>query len=113
MMSQIIAIPTINNCLCNHFGHCEKFAIIGIENNNITEEIYIIPPPHEPGLLPEWLASKGITHIIAAGMGRRAISLFNQQNIRVITGAQNKHPRILAEEFIHNKLVTGINICDH
>lgn len=34
--------------------------------------------PHEPGFLPVWLALQGVTHIIAGGMGQRAISLFNQ-----------------------------------
>ncbi|MBN2213608.1 MAG: ATPase [Bacteroidales bacterium] len=112
-MKQIIAIPTSKDCLCGHFGHCEKFAILAVKNNNITEEIYITPPPHEPGFLPEWLASKGVTHIIAGGMGYRAISLFSQQNIQVITGAQEKPARILVEEFINNQLITGINTCDH
>ncbi|MCK7542001.1 MAG: hypothetical protein MZV63_69485 [Marinilabiliales bacterium] len=35
------------------------------------------PRPHEPGLLPGWLAEKGVTDVIAGGMGQRAIGLFN------------------------------------
>jgi predicted Fe-Mo cluster-binding NifX family protein len=112
-MTLKIAIPTSNNCLCQHFGHCEKFAIIVIDDNKIIKETYITPPPHEPGTLPGWLASMGITHIIAGGMGHRAISLFNQQNIEVITGAQEKTAKILANEFINNKLISGVNTCDH
>jgi len=112
-MNQKIAIPTINNCLCQHFGHCEKFAIIEIEENKISKETYITPPPHEPGVLPGWLATMGVTHIIAGGMGQRAISLFNQQNIQVITGVQEKPVKVLADEFINNKLMTGVNSCDH
>jgi len=46
-------------------------------------------------------------------MGHRAISLFNQQNIQVITGAEEKQVRLLAEEFINNNLITGANTCDH
>ena len=112
-MSQIVAIPTSKDHLCDQFGHCEKFAILEIENNRIREEIYVTPPPHEPGLLPEWLASKGITHVIAEGIDCHALSLFNERNIQVITGVQDKPPRMLAEEFINNKLNKGVNPCDH
>jgi predicted Fe-Mo cluster-binding NifX family protein len=112
-MKQIIAIPTNNNCLCQHFGHCEKFVVFEIENRMITGETYLTPPPHEPGLLPAWLASKGITHVISGGMGHRALLLFNQQNIQVFTGAEEKPARILTEDFLNNKLITGVNACDH
>lgn len=33
-----IAIPLENGRLCSHFGHCEQFAIIDVENNTITGE---------------------------------------------------------------------------
>jgi predicted Fe-Mo cluster-binding NifX family protein len=112
-MKRIIAIPTNENCLCQHFGHCETFTIIQAEDNRITEESSLIPPPHGPGILPEWLASKGVTHIIAGGMGHRAISLFNRHNIQVYTGAEEKSARTLAEELLNNRLVTGENTCDH
>jgi len=112
-MKKTIAIPTSNNSLCQHFGHCEKFVVFHTENNNIIDESYLVPPPHEPGVLPGWLASKGITHVIAGGMGHRAISLFNEQNIQVITGVEEKPARVLAEEFLNEKLITGANACDH
>ena len=112
-MKKIIAIPTSSDCLCQHFGHCDKFAVFQTEDNKIIEESYLIPPPHEPGVLPGWLASKGITHVIAGGMGHRAISLFNEHNIKVYTGVEEKPARLLAEEFLSEKLITGVNSCDH
>ncbi|MBN2350411.1 MAG: ATPase [Bacteroidales bacterium] len=112
-MKQVIAIPTSSNSLCQHFGHCEKFALFETENKKITGEKYLSPPPHEPGVLPAWLAQQGATHIIAGGMGQHAISLFFQQSIQVIIGAEIKPARILAKEFLENKLTTGVNACDH
>ncbi len=112
-MKQIIAVPTSNDCLCQHFGHCEKFAIFQVENKKITGESYVTPPPHEPGVLPAWLASQGVTHIIAGGMGQKAISLFNQQNIQVFTGVEERPAKILAEDFLNDKLIAGVNACDH
>ncbi len=112
-MKQIIAIPTNDNCLCQHFGHCEKFAVYKTENHTIIEEYFLDPPPHEPGVLPGWLAARGITHIIAGGMGHRAISLFNEHNVKVFTGVEEKQARTLVEEFLDNRLITGANACDH
>lgn len=112
-MKKKIAIPTSNNCLCSHFGHCEQFKIIDVENNNIINEESLTPPPHEPGLLPAWLAEKGVTHIIAGGIGQRAISLFSQNNIEVLYGAAEKPAEEIASDYINNSLETGNNACDH
>lgn len=108
-----IAIPLENGRLCSHFGHCEQFAIIDVENNTITGEELLTPPPHEPGLLPAWLAQKGVTDVIAGGMGQRALDLFAAQNINVNVGAQPKKPGDLVKEWINKTLQTGANVCDH
>jgi predicted Fe-Mo cluster-binding NifX family protein len=70
-------------------------------------------PPHEPGLLPAWLAQKGVTDVIAGGMGQRALDLFAAQNINVNVGAQTKKPGDLVNEWINKTLQTGANVCDH
>lgn len=112
-MKHLIAIPLQNGYLCRHFGHCEQFSFIQVENDAITGEERIIPPPHEPGLLPAWLAERGVTDVIAGGMGQRAISLFEEQNIRVNVGVDKKSPSILVTEWLNNELVSGNNACDH
>jgi len=33
-----IAIPLENGRLCSHFGHCQQFAIVDVENNSIIGE---------------------------------------------------------------------------
>jgi len=113
MKKNIIAIPLENGRLCSHFGHCQQFAIIDVENNVITNENLVTPPPHEPGLLPAWLAEKGITDVIAGGMGQRAVNLFTEQSIKVNVGAEPKSPKELVTDWIQNTLVTGQNACDH
>ncbi|MBN2485775.1 MAG: NifB/NifX family molybdenum-iron cluster-binding protein [Bacteroidales bacterium] len=112
-MKTIIAIPLENGRLCSHFGHCQQFSIIEVENSNIIEEKLITPPPHEPGLLPAWLAERGVTDVIAGGMGQRAVNLFNEQHIKVNVGAQAKSPVELVNDWINKTLVTGTNACDH
>ena len=112
-MKQLFAIPLENGRLCSHFGHCQQFSIIEVENNAIVGEALVTPPPHEPGLLPGWLAERGVTEVIAGGMGQRALNLFAMQNIKVNVGAQHKDPKELVNDWLQNALVTGSNACDH
>lgn len=112
-MKMKFAIPLENGRLCAHFGHCQQFALIDVENNAIVGEILVTPPPHEPGLLPGWLAGKGVTDVIAGGIGQHAIDLFRNHHIQVFVGVQPKSPGELVSDWIKNTLVTGNNACDH
>ncbi|NMC41768.1 MAG: ATPase [Bacteroidales bacterium] len=112
-MKKRIAIPLADDNLCEHFGHCRQFAIVDTDNMNITGETLIVPPPHEPGLLPAWLAGQGVTDVIAGSMGQRAISLFNNHNINVFTGAPLKKYSDLVNDFLKGTLEAGANYCDH
>ncbi len=108
-----IAIPLADGKLTAHFGHCQEFALIEVEGNEIMKQETLVPPPHEPGVLPAWLHDLGASVIIAGGMGGRALNLFEQNGIKVITGAQALEPEELVQSFIENDLVIGDNVCDH
>jgi len=112
-MKKRIAIPLENGILCSHFGHCQQFAIMDVENKVISRELLVTPPPHEPGLLPAWIAERGVTDVISGGMGKRAINLFNQHKINVFVGAQLKSPHELVNDFINGTLEGGANYCNH
>jgi predicted Fe-Mo cluster-binding NifX family protein len=108
-----IAIPLADGKLTAHFGHCQEFAIIDVEGNEITKKETLVPPPHEPGVLPAWLHGLGASVIIAGGMGGRAIDLFKQNSINVIIGAPALEPEELVKSYLNNTLATGANVCDH
>jgi len=107
------AIPLAGGKLCSHFGHCEQFVLIETAKGAIKGKALHTPPAHEPGVLPEWLHEQGAHVIIAGGMGARAQDLFQQKNIRVVTGAPMDTPESLVEKYLSNTLVTGENVCDH
>lgn len=108
-----IAIPLAEGKLAVHFGHCKEFAIIETENGTIKNKQILIPPPHEPGVLPNWLSELGANLVIAGGMGHRAQVLFNEKGIDVVTGAPALTPEEVVESYLKNTLVTGENLCDH
>lgn len=112
-MNKIIAIPLENGMLCEHFGHCETFAIVKVENGVIVEVKELTPPEHVPGLYPRWVAQFGATDVIAGGMGQKAIDLFNEQNINAFVGAPLKNAKDLVNDFLNNKLSLSANYCNH
>ena len=73
----------------------------------------LVPPPHEPGVLPTWLHELGADVIIVGGMGQRAISLFSEKGIKVITGAPELEPEKFVNSYLDNTLMTGANDCGH
>ncbi len=108
------AIPLVDGSLSMHFGHCDEFALIDVdENGNVVRREDAVPPPHEPGVLPAWLAERGATHVIAGGMGSRAQNLFASKGIQVIVGAPFKPPEELASLCANGDLMNGDNVCDH
>ncbi|MBU1699349.1 MAG: NifB/NifX family molybdenum-iron cluster-binding protein [Candidatus Eisenbacteria bacterium] len=110
-----IAIPVTAGKLSPHFGHCEEFAVIDVdlESKSAGEESRIPAPPHEPGLLPQWLAEQDVSLVIAGGMGGRARDLFKQQKIAVLIGAEIVEPALLVQSFLDGSLQDGENFCDH
>ncbi|MDD5642227.1 MAG: iron-sulfur cluster carrier protein MrpORP [Syntrophales bacterium] len=107
------AIPLAEGRLCNHFGHCQQFAVIRVKEGIIDGKELHTPPPHEPGVLPRWLGDLGVNLIFAGGMGQRALGLFAEQGIKVITGSPNHEPETLVQGYLSGTLVSGPNVCDH
>lgn len=112
-MNKKIAIPVSNGVLDAHFGHCKEFALFEINDGKITNEILIGAPPHEPGLLPRFLASRGATDIIAGGMGNKAIELFKQAGVNVFVGAPQITANELIEGYLNQSIQFNANYCDH
>ncbi len=110
-----IAIPLAGGVLAMHFGHCERFALVDVDpaEKKILKRQDIEAPPHEPGLLPKWLAERGANAIIAGGMGQRAQGLFAEHGIQVIVGVPSDTPERLVDDYLAGTLQSGENACDH
>ncbi|MDI6808081.1 MAG: NifB/NifX family molybdenum-iron cluster-binding protein [Candidatus Eisenbacteria bacterium] len=110
-----IAIPLADGILSTHFGHCEHFALVDVDTatKKLVRREDIHAPPHQPGLLPPWLAERGATIIIAGGMGQRAQGLFTECGIQVLVGAPAETPEKLISDYLTGTLGVGENVCDH
>jgi predicted Fe-Mo cluster-binding NifX family protein len=110
-----IAIPVAAGRLCQHFGHCEQFALVDVdrEAGTVTARQDVTPPPHQPGLLPGWVAEQGASLVIAGGMGQRAQAIFQQHGVAVVVGAPPDAPEEIARQWLDGTLAPGTNACDH
>lgn len=113
MNKKRIAIPMVNNMLSEHFGHCQAFAFVDVENDKITEVTTMDPPEHTPGSFPKWVAANGATDVIAGGMGGKAINLFNESGVNAFVGAPVDTPTNLVNQFIAGELTLSANYCEH
>ena len=112
-MKKIIVIPVTNGLLSAHFGHCEQFYFATVCGANIEKEEMITPPVHEPGLYPKWVKDHGGQLVITGGMGPKAVSLFDENNVEVVAGAPSEAPRTIVEKYLSNSLETSANSCHH
>ena len=110
-----IAVPLVQGQLSLHFGHCDQFAILDVNDNSreIINRKDETPPAHAPGVLPQWLHENTVNVIIAGGMGQRAQQLFAQNDIKIVIGASSGTAEELASAYLQGTLETGDNICDH
>jgi predicted Fe-Mo cluster-binding NifX family protein len=110
-----IMMPLAAGLLTPHFGHCEEFALLELdrESGEIKTSARLIPPAHEPGVLPRWIAEQQANLVIAGGMGQRARGLLEAQGIEVVTGAPNLSPEQVVEFWQGGKLPGDENFCDH
>jgi len=110
-----IAVPLTEGVVSMHFGHCEKFALIDVDEaaGKVISARELDPPAHEPGLLPRWLAGEEVNLVITGGIGQRAVMLFEAQGIKVIPGAPALSAGHVVADYLKGNLQSGSNTCDH
>lgn len=80
----IVAAPVADSKLAAQFGQKQCLALFTVRDGQIVAQVQVTPPDFRPGLLPDWLARQGVSHIIAAGLSDNASKLFQRKGIEVI-----------------------------
>lgn len=85
-----IALPSRQNLIDGHFGHCEYFTVFTIDDNK--NEILVqetIASPAGCGCksnIAQTLAKMGVKIMLAGNMGEGAVNILNNSGIEVIRG---------------------------
>ncbi len=107
-----VAIAKEGDYVSEHFGHCTEYALFLVENGAVTKREILMSPGHEPGKLPPFLAGHDVTHVLAGGMGPRAVELFCQNDIEVYLGVRGSIEDAI-QDFISGKIEQGESSCTH
>lgn len=107
-----IAISTDGDYVSAHFGRCPSYNIFEIENDSVINREIIDNPGHSPGFLPEFLHKQGVEYIISGGMGRRAMSIFNEVGIKTIVGITGRVDETI-DKILKGTLEGGESLCEH
>lgn len=81
-----IAIATEGTNVSGHFGKCENFTIVEIEDSKVKGKAVISTLGNQHGLLPSFLVSHNVDVVIAGGMGEGARNNLISNNIEIISG---------------------------
>ncbi len=116
-----IAVPSmdkggIDGQRSGHFGHCDCFTLIDVEDSNITNISTVQNQDHAQGgcMVPvNFLAGHAVTALIVGGIGMRPLMGFRQVGIDVYHEATQTEIRPVVEDLLAGKLplITEDQVC--
>ena len=111
-----IAIPTRENVVDSHFGHCEYYTILprGQDHQNLNSET--TPSPQGCGckskIAGEW-EDMGVTVMLAGNMGQGALNVLASHHIKVIRGCSGNIMDVTTD-YLNGKITdSGISCSSH
>lgn len=116
-----IAVPSngeggLDATRSGHFGHCDVFTFIDVENGEIIKVSTIQNQEHVQGgcMVPvNLLASHNVKALVVGGIGMRPLMGFKQAGIDVYHDAQRPEIKPVVEDLIADKLpkITDDQVC--
>ena len=109
-----IALPSRDNSIDDHFGHCEYFTVLTIDQIDksiLAEEI--IPSPSGCGCksnIASQLAANGVTLLLAGNMGDGAVRVLEANGIEVIRGCHGDI-NMVANKWLQGEITDSGEIC--
>lgn len=110
-----IAIPTRGNVVDNHFGHCEFYTILTIEQDGQIVSNETIPSPQGCGCksnIAGQLEEMGVTIMLAGNMGQGALNVLTTHHIKVIRGCSGNVMEV-ATAFLNGEIKDSGEGCHH
>ena len=112
MSTSTLAIPSalpggLEAGMGMHFGHCDIYTIVQIEDGAIKSVGTLPNVPHQQGgcLAPvQHLASHGVTALLAGGMGMRPLMGFQQAGVSVYYAGNYPTVGLAVQAFLDGKL---------
>lgn len=121
MLKLRIAIPSegeggLDGVRAGHFGHCDVFTFVDLEDGEIKEVTTVQNVSHVQGgcMVPvNLLASHNVDALIVGGIGMRPLMGFRQVGINVYHEGERREIRPVVEDMIAGKipLIADNEVC--
>ncbi len=105
-----VAIAVDKKLVSAHFGRCEEFVLLEVEGSRVVDQKIVKNPGHKPGFLPQFLKELGVRIVIAGGVGKKALGLFEKAQIKVILGITGEVEEVI-DRFLKGNLESQESLC--
>jgi predicted Fe-Mo cluster-binding NifX family protein len=108
-----VAVAAEGDRVASHFGRCERFVVATVADGSIGPREDVAGLAHSGDCSsPTLLAQHGVTHLIAGGMGPRAVNALAGLGIATFRGIEGSVEEALAA-LAAGRLVSSPTECDH
>lgn len=109
-----IAIPTRNNQVDDHFGHCDSFTVFTIEDKKVvdTENVPSLQGCGCKSNIVNVLKQKGVELMLAGNMGQGAFNKLTFADIKVLRGCSGDVHQLI-KEYLAGKVKDSLVMCGH
>jgi len=110
-----IAIPTRDNVVDDHFGHCQFYTIFTIGAKNNIEKLEMLPSPEGCGCksnIASVFQQMDVTVMLAGNMGNGALNVLSAHGITVLRGCSGDVQQV-AEAYLSGAINDSGEGCHH
>lgn len=112
---KLIAIPTNNGMVDDHFGHCDHYTVFKVDDDNNIAGHERLESPQGCGCksnIASVMQEMGITLMLAGNMGMGAFNKLTAHGISVIRGCSGNVEDVL-KNYLNGTLTDKGEACDH
>jgi predicted Fe-Mo cluster-binding NifX family protein len=115
-MKMKIAVPSRQNQVDEHFGHCEYFTVFTVNDRNEITAEETLSSPENCGCksnIAQTLAQMGVRMMLAGNMGQGAVNVLNSCGIEVLRGCSGSVKQVAEHWLSGNLSDSGVACSQH
>jgi predicted Fe-Mo cluster-binding NifX family protein len=108
-----VALPSEQNMVAGHFGHCEYFTVFTINEKKEIVAEETIQSPAGCGCksnIAHTLSQTGVEYLLAGNMGAGAVNVLNGHGIKVLRGCAGDL-KMVVQNWLAGTLVDSEETC--
>lgn len=102
-MTMKICVPRSDARVTRHFGKAPEFALFTVEDGKVVSTEVVQNPGRDKVAVPVFVAEHQVTHVVASGIGDKAIGILHERHVAVFGGAVGNVDTVL-ERFLSGEL---------